>query len=128
MSDVWQRTIPLSTLDTQLRGRFEGARLVVKIDVEGAEHGVLAGALHTLARAPAPVWLVEVCFSENFPGGAINPSFRQVFERFWNAGYTASSLEASRVVEPADVDRWLRNGARDFGYVSYVFEKRGVAP
>jgi FkbM family methyltransferase len=121
VSDVWQRTIPLTTMDVLLAARFESERLLIKIDVEGAEHGVLTGASRTLDRRPAPVWLVEVCFSENFPGG-VNPHFREVFERFWRAGYTASSLEARRDVRPEDVDRWIANGRRDFGYVSFVFD------
>lgn len=121
VSDVWQRTIPLTTIDAVIGGRFDGERLLIKVDVEGAEHAVLDGAPATLARSPSPVWLVEVCFSENFPAG-INPHFLDVFDRFWRAGYRARSLDADRAVERADVDRWLQNGRRDFGYVSYVFE------
>lgn len=123
LSEVWQRTIPLTTLDVILGGRFPDERLVIKIDVEGAEHAVLAGARQTLARRPAPVWLVEVCFSENFPDG-INPHFREVFDLFHDAGYSAASLEAGRPVSRQDVDRWIADGRRDFGYVSYTFERR----
>ena len=121
VSDAWQRTIPLTTIDAVIGGRFAGKRLLIKVDVEGAEHAVMDGAAATLARRPAPAWLVEVCFSENFPAG-VNPHFRDVFDRFWCAGYRARSLEADRSVEREDVDRWLLNGRRDFGYVSYVFE------
>jgi len=122
VSEAWQRTIPLTTLDAAVGGRFEGQRLLIKVDVEGAEYAVVEGAAATLARRPSPVWLVEVCFSENFPAG-VNPHFRDVFERFWGAGYRARSLEADRAVERDDVERWLRHGRRDFGYVSYVFER-----
>ena len=123
MSEAWQRTIPLTTLDVLLAGRFKDQHLLIKIDVEGAEHAVLAGALATLARRPAPVWLVEVCFTENFPNG-INPHFREVFDQFWAAEYVAWSVEGARSVLSADVDRWIQNGRRDFGYVSYVFQSR----
>jgi FkbM family methyltransferase len=122
MSEAWQTTIPLSTLDTLLADRFAGARLLIKIDVEGAEHGVVAGARRTLQRTPAPVWLIEVCFTENFPPGMVNPRFGEIFDLFWSAGYHARSLEADRPVERQDVERWLRSGRRDFGYVSYIFE------
>jgi FkbM family methyltransferase len=123
MSEAWQRTIPLSTMDVLLAGRFRDERLLIKIDVEGVEHAVLAGAGHTLARQPAPVWLVEVCFSENFATG-INPHFRAVFDRFWAMGYSASSLEAEQPVSREDVSRWIRTGQRDFGYVSFIFERQ----
>lgn len=122
ISEAWHRTIPLSTLDVLLAGRFIGERLLIKVDVEGAEHAVLSGSLQTLARDPAPVWLVEVCFSENFAHG-VNPTFRDTFDLFWSRGYSATSLEAGRAVGPDDVTRWLTTGLRDFGYVSYVFEK-----
>ena len=42
ISDVFRQTIPVTTLDTLLGGRFEGARLFVKMDIEGAERDVLA--------------------------------------------------------------------------------------
>jgi FkbM family methyltransferase len=127
ISETWQRTIPLTTLDALLGGRFPGQRLVIKIDVEGTEHAVVAGATDTLARRPAPVWLLEVCFTENFPSG-VNPHFREVFNRFWNAGYSVTSLEAGRRVGRDDVARWLETGRRDFGYVSYIFEKHDGVP
>lgn len=120
VSEAWTRTIPLSTLDVLLAGRFLGERLLIKVDVEGAEFGVLAGARATLARRPAPLWLVEVCFLENFHNG-VNPHFRDVFAMFWRAGYSATSLDAGRPIEEVDVERWLGNQRRDFGYVSYIF-------
>lgn len=122
LSEVWRRTIPLSTLDVLLAGRFDRQRLLIKMDVEGAEYGVLAGARDTLARRPAPVWLIEVCFTENFPNG-INPHFRDIFDLLWSAGYSARSLDANRDVTPDDVARWIEGGRREFGYVSYVFER-----
>ena len=127
VSETWQRTIPLTTLDALLGGRFQGQRLVIKIDVEGTEDAVVAGATETLARRPPPLWLLEVCFTENFPSG-VNPRFREVFNRFWNAGYSVTSLEAGRPVGKDDVARWLETGRRDFGYVSYIFEKHDGAP
>ena len=121
VSEAWKQTIPLSTLDVLLSGRSPSDRLLIKVDVEGAEYAVLSGALATLARCPAPVWLLEVCFTENFQKG-VNPHFRDVFELFWRAGYSATSLDSGQPVMEADVSRWLKNGRRDFGYVSYIFE------
>lgn len=121
-NDAWHRTIPISRLDTLVGGRFPGQRLVVKIDVEGTELDVLRGGLDTLRRSPPPVWLVEVCLTENFPDG-INPGFTQVFELFWNHGYRARTVEPhTRIVTRADVERWVTNRHRDFGYVNYAFE------
>jgi FkbM family methyltransferase len=97
-----QRTIPLSTLDTLLGDRFAGRRLLIKIDVEGAELGVLRGAARTLARVPAPVWLVEISRGELHPDG-VNADLRAAFRAFDDAGYVASAIE--------DPDRLIPVGA-----------------
>ncbi len=121
----WQRTIPLSTLDTLLESRFLQQQLVIKIDVEGTEFDVLQGAQQTLRRSPRPVWMVEVCLTEHHPDG-FNPMFQQVFDLFWKAGYQAYSVERnSRMIHPGDVRRWLRHRKRDFGSSNVLFEVRG---
>jgi FkbM family methyltransferase len=121
-NDALRRTIPLSTLDTLVASRFPGQRLVLKIDVEGAELDVLRGGLETLRRTPPPVWLVEVCLTENFPGG-INPRFADVFDLFRNHGYRARTVGPhSRTVTQIEVERWVTNRHREFGHVNYAFE------
>jgi FkbM family methyltransferase len=122
-SSVWKRTVPLSTLDILLSGRFAGQPLTIKVDVEGAEYELLLGAKETLQRRPAPIWLVEVNFSEHHPSG-LNPRFRDVFEIFWSNGYEARTAdEEERPVGPEDIGRWLESGRRDFGTINYIFEK-----
>jgi FkbM family methyltransferase len=122
-SEVFRRRIALSTLDIVVARRFEGQPLFVKIDVEGAELDVLRGASQLLARTPAPVWLVEICLTENLATGC-NPHYAATFAEFWSRGYRAYSLEADmREVTSSDVERWVANGRRDFGYVSFVFRK-----
>jgi FkbM family methyltransferase len=123
-SDLWKRTISLTTLDTIIGKRFIGKRLLIKMDVEGAEYGVLKGAQSTIKTDPKPTWLMEVCLTENQPQG-LNPDFLNIFELFWDNGYQANSVgEASRIVTPDDVQRWLNNRTRDFGYVNYLFSER----
>lgn len=123
-SQVWQRTIALSTLDIVVADRFAGQNLFIKIDVEGAERGVIQGATKLLDRNPAPAWMVEICFRENQPGGGINPDFRAIFDIFWSRGYCATTVWSDvREVTAADVERWLSSGRRDFGYVNYLFER-----
>lgn len=122
-SEVFKRTIAISTLDVVLGDRFPGAPMLIKIDVEGMEHTVLEGASRTLARTPAPEWLVEICLTENQPQGC-NPFYADVFEAFWRHGYTARSVEADlRDVTAEDVKRWVEQGQRDFGYVSFLFQR-----
>ncbi|MEJ2672823.1 MAG: FkbM family methyltransferase [Deltaproteobacteria bacterium] len=117
------RTIPISTLDIILGERFVGKRLLIKIDVEGAEYEVVRGAARTLARTPGSQWVLEICLTENFPSG-INPHFEEIFHLFWDHGYVARVVgDDNRVVTPEAVKRWARNCQRDFGSVSYFFEQ-----
>ena len=123
-SETWSRFIPLSTLDTVLGSRFNGKRVLIKIDVEGAEFEVLLGSVLTLRMDPPPTWLVEVCLTENHPAG-MNPNFLQVFNLFWANGYKALALEGGgfRSVGQSDVERWVQTRHREFGYVSYIFHR-----
>jgi FkbM family methyltransferase len=122
-SEAWKSTIALSTLDIVLSDRFAGEPLLIKIDVEGVELQVLQGAVKTLARNPAPVWLVEIVLTEHHPAG-LNPTFGDVFDLFRAAGYTAFALgPEERVVTADDVAQWIASRRRQFGYWSYLFRK-----
>ena len=115
------QTVAVSTLDNLLAGRFDNERLLVKIDVEGAELGVLQGAQATLRRAVRPVWLLEVCLHEFHPDGC-NPDFLQVFQSFWDNGYDAYTAEATpRRVPRERVEAWWAARRADSGTFNYVF-------
>jgi FkbM family methyltransferase len=108
-SRFFQRTIPLSTLDILLGDRFRGQRLVIKMDVEGAEYAALQGAVGILQAVPRPVWLVEIMPSvyrgqagegpptPNSPFGSPDPRrnarFLDTFELFWALGYKAVAVD-----------------------------------
>lgn len=116
-------TVPVATLDAIVRGSsLVGQQMLIKVDVEGAEKGVLKGAQDTLAASPAPTWLVEVNLDEHHPAGQ-NPDFREVFEIFWSHGYSATSVDAGQPVTETEVAEWVRTGNRSFGGHNYVFRK-----
>jgi FkbM family methyltransferase len=113
--------IPVNTLDNVLSDRFADKRLLVKIDVEGAEYQVLRGALRTLAQNIKPIWLVEICFDEFHPQG-INPDFKAIFDLFDLHGYkayTASSVP--EVVTMASITSSLNEQKSQSGTFNYVF-------
>lgn len=105
--------VPTTTLDTILDGRFDGQRLLLKIDVEGFELEVLKGAINTLQRHPRPTWLVEIVLSNSLIPGGINHLFAETFELFWNCGYECRALDWERsIVTPAHIGAWINNGLR----------------
>ncbi len=120
-SRAFRRTIALSTLDILLSGRFQAQRLFIKVDVEGAEFGVLQGAIATLGREPRPVWVLEVCLGEYHPDGQ-NPRFLDTFELFWQRGYEARTAdEDDRLVTRDDVLAWVQAGQTASGNINYLF-------
>jgi FkbM family methyltransferase len=100
----YRQTVPITTLDDSVGGRFDDQRCFILIDVEGAELGVLEGAASLLHAPRKPVWMVEVSIDEHFPGGVkINPNLRATFELFEQAGYRAWAV--GKTLSPIDYDQ-----------------------
>ena len=113
---------PLTTLDTIAAGRFQGKKLLIKMDVEGFELDVLAGAAATLDLNPKPTWLVEILLSGEVIPGGVSRKFAEVFEVFWKRGYRCRKLDAARTpVRPADVSRWVANQSVDAETHDFLF-------
>jgi FkbM family methyltransferase len=106
--------VPVTTLDAALAKRFQGKRVLIKVDVEGFELNVLAGATETLNLDPKPTWMVEILLRDGVIPGGINTRFHETFEMFWNRGYQCTKLDktGSRV-QNADVERWVSGGSAD---------------
>jgi FkbM family methyltransferase len=114
--------VPLTTLDTIVAGRFQNKRLLIKMDVEGFELDVLAGAAKMLDMIPKPTWLVEILLSDDVIPGGVSRKFAETFEVFWRHGYQSKMLDAARTsVGKADVRRWMANGVVDLGTHDFLF-------
>lgn len=120
-SPRYHQLVPVSTLDNVLGSRLLDQRLLIKIDVEGAEYQVLSGAHATLARKLKPMWLLEVCLHEFHPEG-INPDYLKIFQLFWDNGYQAfTATQIPALVTRSDVYRWVNNRFCDSGTFNYLF-------
>jgi FkbM family methyltransferase len=114
--------VSLTTLDTIVARRFQDRKMLVKMDVEGFELEVLAGATETLRRNPKPTWLVEILLRGGLVPGGMSRKFMDAFQVFWEAGYHSRMLDAARTpVGPADVSRWVANGAADSETHDFMF-------
>jgi FkbM family methyltransferase len=121
MQETYATKIPVNTLDNLLSGRFSGKRIHVKIDVEGNELSVLAGAAQTLIRSPRPTWFLEIGLTENF-NGSINPHFGDIFDLFWSHGYKASPMRTpNRVLAHKEVSGWIAKATTDHQDINYIF-------
>lgn len=119
---AYRQNIPINLLDSVIGSRFEGNRLLVKIDVEGFEYEVLCGATNLLRRWPKPIWFVEICLNEFHPSG-INPNYMQTFELFWQNGYQVFAANNNETqISKSDVERWVRQNASDSPVFNYVMK------
>lgn len=75
-------TVPLRRLDSVLAGRQLDRPMLVKVDVQGSELDVLAGAERTMQEADAV--LVEAAFEPMYVG---QPRFAAVHDRLTAAGW-----------------------------------------
>jgi FkbM family methyltransferase len=118
------RTIPLTTLDFVLAGRFLDRKLFIKVDVEGVEFDLLRGAGETLRKDLSPVWIVETGIGGWCPESP-DSRFREIFALFWSLGYDSRTAgrETVRVTEK-EVDSWLERKSTD-GFSNFLFEKAG---
>lgn len=120
-SPLFKQPVAVNPLDNILVGRFPQARLRRKIDDEGAEYGVLKGALATLARLPRPVWLIEIYLQEYHPSG-ISPDYADIFDLFRRHGYGCYAADEKRTaVAPVAIQRWLETGVREVPTFNYVY-------
>ncbi len=124
--------VPVSSLDVVLGNRLAGKRILILVDVEGAEYGLLKGAGILLAATPKPIWMMEIAYSNNQPDGrGKNPRFIETFEIFWEHGYEAYVFNDKNLhrLEPsqmrADTERAIRDAKSNFIFIHR--ESRGTA-
>lgn len=117
----FKRVIPVQTMDTLLGNRFEGRKMFIKIDVEGAEYQVLRGALKTLQIFPRPTWFIEICLNEFHPG-KMNPDYKATFDLFWEHGYEIRMANKEfTLVTPDDIKCWINYKHSITNNFNYLF-------
>lgn len=121
----YRTPVPTTTLDSVLAGRT--GRLLIKVDVEGSENAVLAGASATLDRTPRPTWLIE-------HGPEVREGYEEFFELLWTRDYRVMALpEAAGKppywVDPAMVGAWaLQEEAPELMFLCEHLSAESVIP
>ncbi|EKD84377.1 MAG: hypothetical protein ACD_39C00086G0003 [uncultured bacterium] len=121
VSSLMRQTISVSSLDLLLGDRLAGKKIVIKMDVEGAEYKALCGARKLLGLSPRPMWLVEITLSEHRQSEK-NPNFRATFELFWEYGYEAYSIGSSPChITGEKLEDYLCNGNNKGFETNFLF-------
>lgn len=123
------RLVPASTMDTILGSRFIGTRILIIVDIEGAEYAMLQGSASYLSADPKPIWMVEISVSKHQPNDvSINPHFQSTFEMFWKLGYEARSADQElRLIFPDEVSKIAKGGTDTLGTNNFLFLEEGLS-
>lgn len=115
--------VPASTLDLVLGDRLRGKRILILMDVEGAEFEVIKGAISFLRLDPRPIWMIEISSSEHQPHGVvINPNFANTFKLMLDAGYKAFTADdVKREVTISDIEAVQAGDVKRFSTHNFLF-------
>lgn len=118
--------VPSNTIDSILGSRVLGKKILILMDIEGAEFGALQGAIKLLQQIPKPDWIVEICVNEHQPAGVMtNPKLLETFDLFWSMGYTAHTAnDANRMVSRSDILKITQGGLDTLGTHNFFFSAK----
>lgn len=115
--------VPVLSLDQVLGDRLAGKRCLIMVDIEGAEHFMLEGAMRFIEAEPKPIWMMEVCVNQNHSDATLmNPHLLETFSRFWENGYQAWIIdEKPRCIERSEVEMIASGGKNTLETHNFVF-------
>lgn len=115
--------VPVSTLDTVLGDRLQGKKILIVIDIEGAEQWMIEGATKLLMSEPQPIWLVEINSTEHQPQQVpINPNFHSTFQLFFEQGYQAHTADRALVPITAERIQSILDGTKPIDTHNFIFD------
>lgn len=115
--------VPVLTLDRVVGNELEGRRVLILVDIEGAELMMLKGATHTLASTPRPVWMMEISTTEHQPDGiSMNPNFAQTFHMFLDHGYRAFTADNSMQEITSEIVAEVVAGRHSLDTHNFIFK------
>jgi len=129
-ADDFSCLVPSSTLDLVLGNRFNKERLLIIVDIEGAENRMLESASKLLNMDPKPLWLVEINGTVNQPKGVnMNPYLLETFDKFWSRGYKAVMAgEKLRPIHRYEIIQSANSGIDIGGTHNFLFYDEKLYP
>jgi len=117
------RWVPVVPLDEAVDVLKLPSKLIILVDVEGAEKALLDGATSFLARRPKPIWIVEISIDEHQPSGtSINPLLGATFEMFWDLNYSCITFdEQLTTVTPESIRQIVLSGINTLTTHNFLF-------
>ena len=110
------------SFDRVLSDSLQGMRALILVDIEGAEHMMLQGAVKALRNNPKPIWMMEISTTEHQPAGTVmNPHFAQTFECFFAEGYRAHTADAAAFEVIDEVIKDVESGRRQLETHNFLF-------
>jgi FkbM family methyltransferase len=115
--------IPCSTLNITLGSRLTNQKLLILVDIEGSEHLMIEGASEIINMNPKPIWLIEICITENQPVGIkVNPNLLKTFNLFWESGYEVLTAdEEFRKISPEEIKSIFQTGINTIQTTNFLF-------
>jgi len=90
-----KRYVPITKLDNLAIKRFEGKRLLIKVDAEGSENMILDGATKLFTLIPRPIWFIETIKDADY---------KSIFRKFWQYGYSSKTVNQKYTFKSYDID------------------------
>ena len=114
--------VPVLTLDRILGSSIASKKTLILVDIEGAEYGMLQGAVNTLVHVPRPIWMVEIGTTMHQPiGTIINPHLVETFRMFFERGYLAQSADADQLTVDMALVKSVARGEATFNSHNFIF-------
>ena len=118
--------VPSSTMDVVLGTRLRGKKVLIVIDVEGAEKWVIEGASKMLANDPKPIWVVEIMSTHHQPTGQ-NPNLKSTFQLFYQNNYRSFTFDKKMSPVTMEHIELASNGNQRLPAHNFIFSESGTA-
>ena len=115
--------VPKFRLDYLIADKLKGRRVLILVDIEGAEKYMLQGADNILNQDPKPIWIIEISINECQPKHiAINPNLLSTFKLFWEAGYVCRTADKERKLIMEDkIVKIVETGVNSLACHNFLF-------